>query len=150
MVKPNKKASKLTWPVVLAAAVLLAAVLLWSPWAPAETASPAEAQAPSAELPMEVAVEESYELVESGAFLLDVRTQEEWDEFHAPQATLIPLDELAGRLNEIPKDKPVVIICRSGNRSAVARDYLLDAGFGSVTSSAGGMLAWQAAGYPVE
>ncbi len=150
MVKPNKKASKLTWPAVLAAAVLLAAVLVWSPWAPAETAAPAEAQAPSAELPLEISVEEAYELVENGAFLLDVRTLEEWDDFHAPQATLIPLDELAGRLNEIPKDELVVIICRSGNRSAVARDYLLDAGFGSVTSSAGGMLAWQAAGFPVE
>ena len=121
MVKPKKRASQLNWPVLLAAAVLLAAVLVWSPWAPAETATPAEAQAPSSELPLEVSVEEAYDLVENGAFLLDVRTQEEWDDFHAPQATLIPLDELARRLNEIPKDELVVIICRSGNRSCGPR-----------------------------
>lgn len=101
-------------------------------------------------LPLEVSVEEAHQLVEEGAFLLDVRTQEEWDDFHAPQATLIPLDELPNRVNEVPADQDVVVICRSGNRSQTGRDILLDAGFTNVTSTAGGMNAWAAAGYPTE
>ena len=101
-------------------------------------------------LPAEINVDEAYQLVEDGAFLLDVRTQEEWDDFHAPQATLIPLDELASRVSEVPTDKEIVVICRSGNRSQVGRDTLLAAGYPSVTSVDGGMNDWAAAGYPTE
>jgi len=101
-------------------------------------------------LPAEISVDEAYQLVEEGAFLLDVRTPEEWNEFHAPQATLIPLDELASRVDEVPTDRDVVVICRSGNRSQVGRDTLLDAGFLSVTSVKGGMNDWATAGYPTE
>ncbi|MBN1266949.1 MAG: rhodanese-like domain-containing protein [Anaerolineales bacterium] len=104
----------------------------------------------AAAFPLEISVEEAYQLVEDGAFLLDVRTQEEWDEYHAPQAVLIPLDVLGARLNEVPRDQTVVLICRSGNRSAAGRDLLLNAGFSMVTSSSGGMNAWAAAGYPIE
>ncbi|MFN2235348.1 MAG: rhodanese-like domain-containing protein [Anaerolineales bacterium] len=110
--------------------------------------APSEASVGS--IPMEVNVEEAYQLVEDGAFLLDVRTQEEWDEFHAPQATLIPLDELVSRVSEVPSDQEIVVICRSGNRSLVGRDTLLDAGFTNVTSVDGGMNEWRSAGYPTE
>ncbi len=103
-----------------------------------------------AALPSEVSIDEAYQLVEGGAFLLDVRTPEEWDEFHAPQATLIPLDELQARVNEVPIDREVVVICRSGNRSQTGRDILLSAGHPSATSVDGGMNAWAAAGYPTE
>ena len=89
-------------------------------------------------------------MVEEGAFLLDVRTQEEWDDFHAPQATLIPLDQLESRVNEVPNDQDVVVICRSGNRSQTGRDILISAGHPSVTSVDGGMNAWRSAGYPTE
>ena len=101
-------------------------------------------------LPAEITVEEAYQLVEDGAFLLDVRTPEEWDDFHAPQATLIPLDELESRVNEVPTNQDVVVICRSGNRSQVGRDILLNAGHPSATSVDGGMNAWRSAGYPTE
>jgi len=101
-------------------------------------------------LPLDINVDEAYQLVEEGAFLLDVRTPEEWDDFHAPQATLIPLDELASRVDEVPTDRDVVVICRSGNRSLVGRDTLLAACHPSVTSVDGGMNAWEAAGYPTE
>ena len=101
-------------------------------------------------LPAEINVDEAYKFVEEGAFLLDVRTPEEWDDFHAPQATLIPLDELASRVDEVPTDRDVVVICRSGNRSQVGRDTLLAAGHPSATSVDGGMNAWAAAGYPTE
>lgn len=103
-----------------------------------------------AALPREVTVDEAYQLVDDGAFLLDVRTQEEWDDFHAPQATLIPLDQLESRVNEVPTDRDVVVICRSGNRSQTGRDILLTAGHPSTTSVDGGMNAWAAAGYPTE
>jgi rhodanese-related sulfurtransferase len=101
-------------------------------------------------LPAEINVNEAYQLVEEGAYLLDVRTQEEWDDFHAPQATLIPLDELANRVDEVPRDRDIVVICRSGNRSDVGRDTLLQAGYTNVTSVDGGMNSWASEGYPVE
>jgi rhodanese-related sulfurtransferase len=65
-----------------------------------------------------------------------------------PGATLIPLGQLASRLSEVPKDKPVVVVCRSGNRSQQGRDILAANGFTSVTSMAGGMRDWQGAGLP--
>ncbi len=100
-------------------------------------------------LPMEVSVEEAYEMYQAGAFFLDVRTPEEWDEYHIPGATLIPLEELSDRVDEVPADQDVVVVCRSGNRSQMGRDILRSAGLGA-TSMAGGMRAWVAAGYPSE
>ena len=100
-------------------------------------------------LPSEISVEEAYSYREQGAFVLDVRTPEEWVEGHVPDATLIPLDELESRMAEIPENEDIVVICRSGNRSAVARDILLGAGFESVTSVAGGFNQWAANDYPV-
>lgn len=97
----------------------------------------------------EISVDQAYELYQAGSFVLDVRTQEEWDEYHAPNTTLIPLDELEARISELPKDQDIVIVCRSGNRSQQARDILLDAGF-SATSMAGGLKEWYAKGYPIE
>jgi rhodanese-related sulfurtransferase len=98
--------------------------------------------------PPEISVEEAVAKRDSGAFILDVRQPEEWNEFHVPDSTLIPLGELASRVNELPKDQEIVIVCRSGNRSAQGRDLLLDAGLTQVTSMAGGLTQWKAAGYP--
>ena len=102
----------------------------------------------AASLLPEISVKDAYAKYESGSFLLDVRTQEEWVEYHAPNTTLIPLDQLPARLNELPRDREIVVVCRSGNRSQQGRDILLNAGFTQVTSMAGGLKAWQAAGYP--
>lgn len=105
--------------------------------------------APAAEgLAREVSITQAAELREAGVFVLDVRTQEEWDAFHIPDATLIPLDQLAARLSEVPKEEDVLVVCRSGNRSATGRDILLQAGYPSVTSMAGGVTQWQARGLP--
>jgi rhodanese-related sulfurtransferase len=98
--------------------------------------------------PPEISVEEAVARRESGAFMLDVRQPEEWNEFHVPDSTLIPLGELASHVNELPRDQEIVIVCRSGNRSAQGRDILLEAGFTRVTSMAGGLTQWKAAGYP--
>lgn len=97
----------------------------------------------------EISVDEAYALYQAGAFVLDVRTQEEWDEYHAPNTTLIPLDQLPNRLSELPRDREIVVVCRSGNRSQEGRDILLDAGF-NATSMAGGLKEWYAKGYPIE
>ena len=105
-------------------------------------------RAAQAALPAEITVQQAAQKQKEGAFLLDVREPSEWNEIHVPGATLIPLGQLASRLNEVPKDKPVVVICRSGNRSAQARDLLLGSGFTSVTSVAGGVNDWKAKGLP--
>ncbi len=97
-------------------------------------------------VPAEVSVSEAAAKRDQGAFVLDVRQPEEWQEAHIPGATLIPLGDLPNRLNELPKDQEIVVVCRSGNRSATGRDILRDAGFTNVTSMAGGVTQWKAQG----
>ena len=82
--------------------------------------------------------------------ILDVREQSEYDAGHIPGVTLIPLNDVPNRLNEIPKDKPVIVTCRSGNRSGQATDFLRQQGYTNVHNMTGGINAWQQAGYPVE
>jgi rhodanese-related sulfurtransferase len=100
-------------------------------------------------LPALVTPSQAAALFRQGAFFLDVREPSEWLEGHVPGATLIPLEQLPGRVGEVPADRPVVVICRTGNRSAAARDFLRNAGFKAVSSVQGGIVAWQAAGLPV-
>lgn len=96
-----------------------------------------------------VSVSEAAELFSAGAFLLDVREPSEWEAGHVDGAVLIPLAELPARMSEVPSDKTVLVICRSGNRSAQARDQLRAAGFSQTTSIDGGINAWIEAGLPV-
>ena len=96
----------------------------------------------------EITVAEAATKWESGTFLLDVREPEEWADFHVAGTTLIPLAELPNRLSELPKDQEIVVICRSGNRSKQGADILLEGGFTQVSSMAGGLKEWVAAGYP--
>jgi rhodanese-related sulfurtransferase len=103
-----------------------------------------------AALPTEVSVAQAHQLREDGVFVLDVRQPDEWSELHIPGATLIPLDQLEARLSEIPQDQQVLVYCRSGNRSKTGSDILRKAGFDQVTSMAGGIKEWSAAGYPTE
>lgn len=101
-------------------------------------------------LPATISVEEAYSMYQRGVLLLDVREDSEWDEFHVPGTTHLPLGELAERVDELPRDVQIVVICRSGNRSRQGRDILLEAGFTEVTSMDGGLKAWQANGYPIQ
>ena len=82
--------------------------------------------------------------------LIDVREDSEYAEGHIPGATLIPLGQIPDRLDEIPTDKTVVAVCRSGNRSGQATDYLREQGFDNVHNMEGGMNAWSQAGYEIE
>ena len=112
--------------------------------------APAQISAAVSPLPAEISIDEAHELYQESVFFLDVRTQEEWDDFHAPATTLIPLDQLESRLGELPEDEQIVVVCRSGNRSQTGRDIMLANGFEQVTSMDGGLNAWRAVGYPIE
>jgi rhodanese-related sulfurtransferase len=87
---------------------------------------------------------------ESGAILLDVREPSEWNAGHVPGAEHIPLGELAARVDELPSETEILVICRSGNRSQQGRDILAAAGLEQVTSVSGGVRAWRDAGLPYE
>jgi rhodanese-related sulfurtransferase len=86
-------------------------------------------------------------MLREGAFLLDVRQPEEFTAGHAPEAVLVPLDQLGARQDEIPTDQPIVVVCRSGGRSAKAAEALVNAGYEAV-NLAGGMKAWSEEGKP--
>ena len=93
---------------------------------------------------------EGHQLVKDGALLVDVREPGEYDQIHAEGATLLPLSEFEARYAELPTDRPLVMICRSGARSARAGEFLLANGYGDVTNLAGGTQAWAEAGLPTE
>lgn len=85
-------------------------------------------------------------------FLLDVRRQTEWDEKgHIEGAVLVPVNDLPANLAQLPTDKaaPVVVLCASGHRGAVAQMYLQALGYTNVRNLNGGMNSWIAAELPV-
>ena len=84
--------------------------------------------------------------------LVDVRENHEWnaDLGHLASATLVPLSAWPGAAASIEKTRPVVCVCRSGQRSARAAAELVRAGHAEVYNLAGGMMAWNMAGLPVE
>jgi phage shock protein E len=86
----------------------------------------------------------------SDVVVLDVREPSEYDAGHIAGVKLIPMGTVANRLNEIPKDKPVIVTCHSGNRSGQVTEFLRQQGYTNVHNMAGGITAWQQAGYPVE
>lgn len=82
-------------------------------------------------------------------FLVDVRTPEEFSSGHIRGAVNIPVESLADRLSEVPSDQPIVVYCRSGNRSAQASQILSENGYTQIYDM-GGLNDWVAQGYPVE
>jgi rhodanese-related sulfurtransferase len=86
-------------------------------------------------------------LLDAGATLVDVRSAPEWHSGHAPSAIHIPL-QLVRRSAIVPPGTPIVTICRSGHRSALAARWFARRGY-RVASIDGGLPAWQAAGLPV-
>ena len=101
-----------------------------------------------------VDVEEFDQAIEENesAFLLDVRTQTEWEQDgHLENATLIPHSELEAREGELPSEKDTMILlyCRSGNRSQDAAQTLVDLGFTNIIELETGINGWKDAGMPV-
>lgn len=115
-----------------------------------EPAHPAVAPPPSATTP-EVTVDRAKAMLDGGeAVLIDVREVWEWVTARIPGATLIPMGDVAQRIHEIPTDRPVIVHCATGQRSATVTDALRQAGYERVYNLAGGIVAWMNEQYPVE
>jgi rhodanese-related sulfurtransferase len=84
----------------------------------------------------------------AGVFLLDVREDDEWAAGHAPDAVHVRLSEIPARTDEIPRDREVYVICRTGARSGYAAQALSGAGWNAV-NVADGMTGWAVAGRPM-
>lgn len=74
-------------------------------------------------------IEEAAALMDQGALVVDVRTPGEWEEGHAEGTMLLPLNELPNRFTELPKDKALLMVCRSGGRSEQATQFLKAMGY---------------------
>jgi rhodanese-related sulfurtransferase len=107
----------------------------------------------------DVTVDEAKKLIDinDNIFIIDVRTQQEYDEGHVPGSILMPVDEFEKTVSEgeILPGKTVLIYCQSGNRSSRAADILSKTGYNyvedqSVNNMLGGFSEWQSKGYPVE
>jgi rhodanese-related sulfurtransferase len=84
-------------------------------------------------------------------YILDVRSAQEYkNDGHIVGAHLIPLGDLAEKLKQVPTDRTVVCVCRSGARSSAALAQLQRAGYTNVRNLAGGMMGWQASGLPTK
>lgn len=81
--------------------------------------------------------------------LIDVRTAQEFVTGSIPGAINIPVQELGRKLEKVPQDRPVVVYCRSGSRSATAAGLLKQRGYGEVFDL-GGIISWASSGYPLK
>lgn len=84
-----------------------------------------------------------------GVFLLDVRTPDEYQQARLSGAHLIPIDQIGGRLGELPTDRPILVYCAVGSRSAQVFNFLTRRGYPEVYNLDGGIYAWAMKGYPV-
>ncbi len=90
--------------------------------------------------------------VREGALIVDVRRPEEVAEvtFDVPNYLHIPISELEDRINEIPRDKEIVMVCLSGERSLRTTYYLMNAGYQNVYNMRDGIIKWAAKGFPIK
>ena len=113
--------------------------------------APAASSVDLENLPQDVDIDTVYEIQnDPNVFMLDVREQEEYDEKHIPGINLIPMSTIQNRLDEIPTDQTVIVTCRTGNRSNQVTQFLRSQGFDNAHNMTGGIVEWEAAGYPVE
>jgi rhodanese-related sulfurtransferase len=99
--------------------------------------------------PPTVSREQAQKLIEDGAQVLDVRVEHEWEAGHIAGASHLPLAELAERVGEVDRDRPVILYCRGGNRSTMATEALTDAGYDAAKLTEG-IVGWEEAGLPLE
>ena len=94
--------------------------------------------------------ERAAEMIEGGdVAVVDVRRDYEWEAGHLPDAVRIEVNELTSRSDEIPRDKPVIFVCRAGNRSGMAAEAFRQAGWDAYHVE-GGLQAWVQAGQPLD
>jgi rhodanese-related sulfurtransferase len=98
----------------------------------------------------EVSPEEARAKQQTGAVIVDVREPYELREGYIPGAVHIPLRSLSPRMKELDPSKEIVVVCRSGNRSITAAQFLQQGGFPQVSSMAGGMIGWTRQRFPVQ
>lgn len=134
---PDLFARPIFWVAVIAAIAVVGALLALS-----------RPQASAGALTT-VTVQQLHEAARAGALVLDVREPFEYAEGHVEGSVLVPLATVAARAGEFPKDQPVYVFCRSGNRSLQAAQTLVAAGFSDVRNVDGGIIAWTAARLPV-
>lgn len=101
---------------------------------------------------IEICPTTTYKRVQEGALLVDVRENDEVQElaYDVPNILQIPLSEFEERFNEIPQDREVVLVCRSGGRSLKATYYLMNHGYTNVANMQHGMLRWAEKGFPIK
>jgi rhodanese-related sulfurtransferase len=98
----------------------------------------------------EISPQEAQQLLKQNTLFIDVREPEEYAQARIAGAQLIPLSEFAGRYHELPKNQPVVLYCRSGNRSAQAAGWLAAKGYTRLFNLDGGIMAWYQAGLELD
>jgi rhodanese-related sulfurtransferase len=99
----------------------------------------------------EIGVDELADLIQGGSIrILDVREDWEFRRGRVPGAVSVPLGRLTGQVADLPRDKPLAVICESGSRSLAATDYLLSQGFEGAVSVHGGTGAWARTQRPLE
>jgi rhodanese-related sulfurtransferase len=86
---------------------------------------------------------------EASALIVDVREPREYESLRAPGAVSVPLAEFVARHADLPRDRQLLLVCRSGSRSLRATMFLMQQGFSNVANVDGGMIAWKNAGLPV-
>lgn len=110
-------------------------------------AAPAQNEAKSGTITVE-ALQKRLAEKEKLPLVVDVREPHEFDAGHIEGAMLAPLGNVTASLDGIAKDREIMLVCRSGRRSAKAQELLAARGFTSLSNVEGGMLAWEKAGYP--
>ncbi len=111
--------------------------------------APAASQA--APLSLDISVQESKAMLDRGeALLLDVRETWEWITVRIPGATLIPMAEVPQRMHELDRERPIIVQCASGQRSATVAKALREAGHARAFNMAGGIVAWMNEQFPIE
>ena len=101
-------------------------------------------------IPQLGAAELAAQMARDAVAVIDVRGQSEWEAGHLPGVPNIPVGYLVQRLAEVPRDRPVVVQCQAGARSAIAASVLQAKGIPNVLSLSKGYQEWEAAGLPVE
>jgi rhodanese-related sulfurtransferase len=97
-----------------------------------------------------ISVQEADEMMGSGAAVIDVREPHEYNSGHVPSASLIPVNSVYARREELPKDKDLIFVCAVGQRSALAAEMAAAAGLTRLFNLEGGTDAWLKAGMPAE
>lgn len=97
-----------------------------------------------------VTVQEAADLQTDGALLVDVREPNEFAQGRAEGAVLMPLGQLNSRFEELPRDRQLLMVCRTGGRSSNATQFLASQGFDQAVNVNGGMVAWHNAGLPMK